>query len=54
MYQTCIGSVRGKGSVGILWRTCKDRKDYTGGQNHFATWEDLKDMETLAKKMLAA
>jgi hypothetical protein len=28
---------------GFLCRSCKGRKDYTGGQNHFYRFEDLSD-----------
>ncbi len=33
---------------GILIRTCKGRKDYTGGPNNFAPLSDLDDVERLA------
>lgn len=29
----------------FLCRSCKGRKDYTGGQNHFYRWENLRDFE---------
>ena len=31
------------GNSGFLCRTCKGRKDYTGGRNHWYKWEDLGD-----------
>ena len=42
---------------GVLLRTCKNRKDYTGGQNHFATADWLNDgylpeLSSLAKRIL--
>ena len=33
---------------GILIRTCKGRKDYTGGANNFSPLSDLDDIERLA------
>ncbi|WP_049764558.1 MULTISPECIES: hypothetical protein [Chelativorans] len=33
---------------GILIRTCKGRKDYTGGPNHFVALDMLDDIPTLA------
>lgn len=35
----------GQGMMGgtFLCRSCKGRKDYTGGQNHFYRWGDLRD-----------
>lgn len=33
---------------GILIRTCKGRKDYTGGPNNFAPLSDLDNIERLA------
>jgi hypothetical protein len=33
---------------GILIRTCKGRKDYTGGRNHFTPLRCLDDIEKLA------
>lgn len=41
----------GKGSE-ILIRTCKDRKDYTGGQNHFAAISRLDDIPALSEIVL--
>jgi hypothetical protein len=35
----------------FMWRTCKSRKDYTGGHNHWAAWQDLADIHTLALTM---
>ena len=40
-------------NMGFMWRTCKGRKDYTGGANQWAKWESLEDLEALAKTMLA-
>jgi hypothetical protein len=32
-----------KPGVGMLHRSCKDRKDYTGGQNNMVQLKDLED-----------
>ena len=29
---------------GFLVRSCKGRKDYVGGRNHWVAWEDLRDL----------
>jgi hypothetical protein len=36
------------GNTGILFRTCRDRQDYVGGCNHFASLDELHDPERLA------
>jgi hypothetical protein len=36
---------------GILIRTCKGRRDYTGGPNHFAPLSSLDDIESLARRV---
>ncbi len=36
---------------GFLWRTCEGRKDYTGGPNRSAKWEELRDLPRLARTM---
>lgn len=36
---------------GFMWRTCKSRRDYTGGMNHFEPWESLLDLPRLAQRM---
>jgi hypothetical protein len=38
---------------GILIRTCKDRKDYTGGANHFVALAMLDDIPALAAAVRA-
>jgi hypothetical protein len=38
---------------GILFRTCKGRKDYTGGRNHFAHLKLLNDPYALAHEILS-
>lgn len=38
---------------GILIRTCRGRKDYTGGRNHFAPLSMLDDCEALADRCRA-
>jgi hypothetical protein len=32
------------GNSGFMWRTCKGRKDYTGGTNRWMRWSDLVDL----------
>ena len=46
--QSCIGQ-----GMGILVRTCKGRRDYTGGHNGWLPLELLNDLETLARKVNA-
>ena len=41
--QPCMGN-----DNGILIRTCKGRKDTTGGRNHFAPLSSLDHLDTLA------
>jgi hypothetical protein len=41
--QSCLG-----GGMGVLIRTCKGRKDYTGGRNHWLPLSALKDVRVLA------
>lgn len=36
---------------GFMWRTCKGRKDYTGGPNQWMKWEQLENLETVASIM---
>jgi hypothetical protein len=36
------------GGMGILIRTCKGRKDYTGGRNHWLSLSALDDIPRLA------
>ncbi len=44
--QTSLGP-----DTGFMWRTCKNRKDYGGGPNQWAKWEELNDLPRLAQKM---
>jgi hypothetical protein len=39
--QSCV-------SQGFMWRTCKGRKDYCGGTNHWMRWDDLVDLPNVA------
>jgi hypothetical protein len=39
------------GGAGILVRSCKGRKDYTGGRNNFLDSNLLNDIPVLAKKI---
>ena len=39
------------GGVGILIRTCRGRRDYTGGPNNFASLELLDDIPALAARV---
>lgn len=36
-------------ATGLMYRACKSRTDYSGGQNHFTTLEALLDTESLAR-----
>lgn len=38
----------------FYWRLCNGRKDYTGEENRWESWEVLNDLPTLARKMLDA
>lgn len=38
-------------NFGFMWRTCKGRKDYTGGANQWSRWETLNDIPSLANIM---
>jgi len=44
--QTCLGP-----DYGFMYRTCKGRKDYTGGTNRWAKWDALLDLDGFAKKL---
>ena len=46
--QSCLGP-----DQGFMWRTVKHRKDYVGGVNQWAKWEELLDLPKLAAKMKA-
>jgi hypothetical protein len=37
-----------RADTGILFRSCEGRRDYTGGQNHFASLDLLHEPDTLA------
>jgi len=37
----------------FLVRSCKGRKDYTGGCNHFVNWESLRDLDKVAEFILS-
>jgi hypothetical protein len=41
----------GQSSIGpmFMYRSCKGRKDYTGGVNRWLNWEDLRDMDNVAR-----
>lgn len=43
----------GANDRGFLVRTCKSRKDYTGGQNHYVKWESLRDMGRVCEFILS-
>jgi hypothetical protein len=40
-------------SSGFLVRSCKGRKDYTGGCNHYVKWESLRDLDKVAEFILS-
>lgn len=44
--QSAMGS-----NQGVLIRTCKGRKDYTGGPNHFAPLALLDDVDAMARRV---
>lgn len=37
----------------FLVRSCKGRKDFTGGRNHWVKWEDLRDLDKVAEFILS-
>lgn len=39
------------GGMGILIRTCRGRRDYTGGPNNFASLDLLDDISSLAARV---
>ena len=45
--QTCLGL-----DYGFMYRSCKGRKDYTGGTNRWAKWDELLDLDKFAKKLV--
>ena len=47
--QTCLGP-----DWGFMWRLCNGRKDYTGGQNRWAAWDNLLDLPKFASIMKEA
>lgn len=38
---------------GFLVRSCKNRKDFSGGRNHFVKWEDLRDLGRVCEFILS-
>lgn len=38
-------------SYGFMWRRVRGRRDYTGGPNQWAKWEELLNIPALADKM---
>jgi hypothetical protein len=40
--------------TGVMFRTCEGRKDYCGGQNHFATLNLLNEPDGLARRIKEA
>lgn len=47
-----FGQFCGANDRGFLVRTCKSRKDYAGGQNHYVKWDGLRDMGRLCEFVL--
>ena len=39
--------------AGFLVRSCKGRKDYTGGRNHYVKWESLRDLGKVCEFILS-
>lgn len=50
LYVQASQSVMGRDN-GILFRTCKGRKDYVGGPNNFASLDLLNSPEALAQRI---
>lgn len=44
--QSCLGP-----AIGFMYRSCKGRKDYTGGPNQWMRWQDLRDIESAAEEI---
>lgn len=42
--QSCLGN-----DFGFMYRSCKGRKDYTGGQNRWMRWENLLSIPNVVK-----
>lgn len=38
--QTCLGA-----DMGFMYRSCRGRRDYTGGHNRWMKWESLLDLD---------
>jgi hypothetical protein len=38
---------------GFLVRPCKNRKDFSGGRNHFVKWDDLRDLGKVCEFILS-
>jgi len=47
-----VSQVRFGGECGILIRSCKGRKDYSGGLNHFARLDLLDNIPQLAEQVI--
>lgn len=37
--------------LGFMYRSCKSRKDYTGGRNQWAQYSELHDLSKLVEKL---
>jgi hypothetical protein len=48
-----FGQFSGSANKAFLVRTCKGRKDYTGGRNHYIKWEDLRDLGRVAEFIMS-
>ncbi len=49
IFQSCVRMGRDKTS--IMYRTCKGRKDYSGGSNNFMDISDLKNFDYSVNKL---
>lgn len=47
LHESCVG----RGGVSVLYRSCTSRKDYTGGQNCFASMSDITDEDSQERFM---
>lgn len=49
LYVQLLESAVGAGGVHVLYRSCRGRKDYTGGANHWLAIAALREQGKLAK-----
>ncbi|MGC1344984.1 MAG: hypothetical protein WA863_02520, partial [Methyloceanibacter sp.] len=44
-----VSQPAGRANTGILFRTCHGRKDFAGGENHYASLELLTQPDQIAR-----